>query len=256
MGHVRPHVHRTSLVHSLRPGITSRDAWLAWWDTIPHGVRRILNRYGPAGNGRLLSFFSRVEGSIELGHDAPALAYLLAYADVFHPVTQPLHAARSLIRQQRRQSIGWLGFPGTESWVRIIRKIRPVGLTPPRLLYFQQAAHDPAVNKLLRHCPRINVGLLRIATDPTLRQHLSPQAAIEIGRHRGYDRRPTIAWTLKEILSMLGNQHSTWKATSRTHLYETHDALIKQTTQANIPISSTDCLEPLPGQHDTTATQQ
>jgi hypothetical protein len=193
----------------------------------------MLNRYDPAGSGRLLSFFSRVPGSLELAHDTPTLAYLLAHADVvFHSVQQPLRASRRLIRRRRREILGWLGFPATESWVRIMKKIQPpISLSVPRMLYLKQAAHEPAVDKLLRHCPRINYGVLRIATDQELRPLISPQTAAEIGRHRGFDRRPKAAWLLQEVLGMLEliNKHERWIAKSLQHLQETHDNLIQET---------------------------
>ena len=155
-----------------------KSPYVVWWDKvekqrreakaeylqpIPEAVLDAVADY-PCRHWHLLNLVSRCPGALDLVRSNPALAFCLASLWVFrNPAPcRPLRSARSLIRKPQAEIAAWLGFPGTRSAVRVIRKLEARDCTIPNLLALRQlfASHG----KKLRHLPRIDSELLRLLT--------------------------------------------------------------------------------------------
>jgi hypothetical protein len=179
------------------------EAFHSFFQTIPLEVRNAIRKF-PSRQFHVLSLIARVPGALDLVYSNPVLTWMLASNWCFHkpPVQRPLEAARRLVRRKQREILEWLGFPKRESAVRIIRKITQRSLTIPMLLYLRESMRDPSILKLLSFIPRINAGVIRVVTDPTLLPHATPNLLEEIGKLREDDRIPHTAFLLKDAIGM------------------------------------------------------
>jgi hypothetical protein len=84
--------------------------------------------------------------------------------------------------------------------VHLLRKIPLVSISPQ--IGFLRRVRDHAIWKKLLHLPRINVGVIRLASDPALFACVSYSALEMIARDRREDRRAKIAWGVREMLRL------------------------------------------------------
>jgi len=140
-------------------------------------VARLPERHWP-----VLALLARCQGAGELYASNPALAFALAASGSLRdrPVARPLRSARSLLRKPRTAILEWLGFPPAP-WVgRVLAKIAPRAMTLRNLRYVRTALRHDSVPKAFLHLPRLDLGTLRILTDPELRDLASFTLLAEI----------------------------------------------------------------------------
>ena len=129
-------------------------------------VSRLPERHWP-----VLSLIARCPGADELFASNPALAFALASSGSLRerPVARPLRSARALLRKPRTAILEWLGFPPAPWAARVLGKIASRALTVRHLRYLRTALRDASVPKAFLHLPRLDLGTLRVLTDPELR---------------------------------------------------------------------------------------
>jgi hypothetical protein len=150
----------------------------------------------------MLSFLARCgPAAADLTRSNPALAWALASNWVFHrpAVSQPMRAARSLVRCKQREILEWLGFPGTESARKTLAKISPAALNILPIFSVRRHLLDPAAAKILRHVPLITATVYRLL-DPQLRPYAAPALFEEAARI--YAPVPAWAYELRDTLRM------------------------------------------------------
>lgn len=192
-------------------------AWLRWFATIPPETLRVVWSF-PERQWHMLSFLARCgEAAYDLSISNPALAFTLASNWVFHQpaVKQPFRSARALLKPgiKQREILAWLGYPETEAARKMLSKVihKAIGISP--LLYLRQSMFDPTTFKTLTHLPRLNSGVLRLATDPVLLPMAAPTLLEEIATSRKEDNRINAAYLLKQSLLIHRSLHPT-----RTHI--------------------------------------
>lgn len=126
----------------------------------------------------LLAIFSRVPESYELAESHFQLAYLLSFCWMWNGIQRPYRALPGVLRWKQARIAGWLGFPPTESTLRILAKIPPRHLLWQKLRHLRDALRSGNAPAALRHLPLLNAGLLRILTDPVL-VPLAPWSLLE-----------------------------------------------------------------------------
>lgn len=154
-----------------------------------------------SGHWGLLQACARIDDFPFLLHDHPAIAMLLAHVHRFHRSSWPLRTARSLVRRRRRDILGALGFPATESAVRILRRMPLRSVRPWVLARLRECMGDPALCKTLAHLPRINVGAVVLLADPDLRPRVGPALLREVADDVREDGWPTVAARMAQVLS-------------------------------------------------------
>lgn len=176
--------------------------WLV--DTFPAGIRQRLGRF-PNRQWHLAVLLARCPGAIDLVDSNPALAYALASSWCFResPVRWPLRSARRLVRGRQRDLLTWLGFPGTESAVRTLRKVPPAACTLPILLRLRELLRDPEALPFLRHARRIHGSTVALLQEPSFRPLLTPTLLEETARRTRPDRTHPVALLLRDTLALL-----------------------------------------------------
>ena len=207
--HLRPRIdlNRKIQVKQLSlPGIADRTerkevAYLRFLACIPQEARSLAARYRHR-QWHILQLLNRVPGADDLARSNPALAWMLASSWMFHPVSQHLRAARSLVRKRQREIVGWLCFPRRQSSVKILRKINPLSLYIPALTYLRHFIRRKEVSQALAHLSRINTGVLRLVCDPVLFYLVRPTLLEEVAACSGEDQQPRFALALRDMVRM------------------------------------------------------
>ncbi|MFC1731505.1 PcfJ domain-containing protein [candidate division KSB1 bacterium] len=187
----------------LEKRVKRAEAFRQFFSSIPKDVKRVVRAYQ---NRRfhVLSTLARVPGALDLGESNPALLYAVSCNWKFKhpPVKKPMRSARSLVRKKQRKILEWLGFPENESTVRLFRKIVPVSLTAPRLIFLRNALQNAEQRELLQHLIRINASVLRLVTDPLLYPYISPRFLQEISVMKNNDTVPRVAFDLIDVIGI------------------------------------------------------
>lgn len=158
----------------------SAQAYRLFYETIP---KRVTQTISPVyeRHWHLLALAARCPGAVDLIENNPALSFALASNWVFRrPVQKPIRAAKSLVRRKQREILSWLNFPGTESTVRVFRKIPPSQITIKMLLNLQTCMRADDSLKILAHLPKINAYAAFIIADPFLRRSITYKFLEEI----------------------------------------------------------------------------
>ncbi len=130
----------------------------------------------------LCSMLARCPGSLDLVRNNPALAFCLANNWVFHQPkpTQPMRAARAWTARRQRDIAEWLGFPGTEYAVRLLRKVHPAACTIPWLLELRRLMIKSPFDKWLRDVPRLSLTTMQLLMHGGLRSMLTGPLLLEL----------------------------------------------------------------------------
>ena len=131
----------------------------------------------------LLVLLHQKPAAADLARTNPVLAYCLANSDQFRG-TQPEAAAVQAVwycSRKQRTILEWLGFPGTEAVVRLMRKIPPVAASPFMLRCLRNALRaDPSVVTALGHLPRINATVIELVANGRLSPLVTPKLLHEV----------------------------------------------------------------------------
>jgi hypothetical protein len=210
-----------------RDAFYGRKAWVAWLLGLDLESRRAVAPFNER-LWHLLMLAIRCPGAIDLLHSSPALAFALASSWVFrrkHAVQRPLRAARSLLRKRQRLVADWLGFPATESVVRILRRVPHTDISVDSILRLREALWDDQKALVLRHLPAINYDVIRIISAPYLWPYASPRLLMECATP-GTTREET--WRMMQdtlaMLEELEEPIGDLVFRSRAQLYAAHDA--------------------------------
>jgi hypothetical protein len=164
------------------------------------GIRRCASRHW-----HLLALTARCPGADDLLESSPTIAWCLASNWIFHRprVQRPLRSARALVRKRQREIIAWLGFPGTEASVRILRRIHPSILDVRRLLNLRTTLlQDTQAAQRLAHTPILNAGILDLVAHPRLAPYATPQLLAEMTTHPEEQAASPTARALHAILKL------------------------------------------------------
>lgn len=247
-------------MEGLRDAAYGERAWIAWLRHLDLDTRRTISLFNDR-TWHLLMLGLRCPGATDLMQSCPALAFALASSWVFRgerKVQQPLRSARSLLRKRQRVIADWLGFPGSESAVRILRRVRYADIRVSPLLYLRDALRDDQVARSLRHVPEINGDVIRLASSPDLWAHTSPRLLIETGSP-AVERYETTWRTMRDTIAMyceLGVPLDAVVFRSREHLHAVHDEAAELLNRVGLrgahigaipppPIEGTDTIVPL-----------
>ena len=164
-------------------GEGKRQAFRAFRDSVPGELAERVERF-PSHQWGMLWLMAREKSVLDLARSNPILAYAMANHGILRGFTPHTAAALAVghSRLKQREILDWLGFPATQSLVRLLKKIAPESVSPysVRLLRVALEKH-PAILDLLRHLLRINAGVLGLVIDPSTREHVTPVLLREVG---------------------------------------------------------------------------
>lgn len=136
---------------------TQRDCLETFFNLIPERIRKAVAPL-PFGQWNALRLCSLEPRAVELFETNPALGVMLANNNYFRTTKlhRPMRSARSLLGKPRRKITGWLGFPESESTVKVLGKIDPAACHPPALRTVRSLLKKESPTPLLREVPKLN----------------------------------------------------------------------------------------------------
>lgn len=204
--------------------------------TIPDRERAIAASFSDR-RWHLLAMMARCPGATDLLEANPALGFALANSWVLKdpPPTQPMRAARALLRRSQGNIQAWLNLPGTERVRRILRKVDRAALSGRMLPLIQRALWRPEVQNILAHLPVINSAVIRFLTDPDCVGMLTPRFLLDVLERsiafhvNGAPMNHHACGLWRDAIRMARTMSSTRPAELRSmqHLQRWHDGLVR-----------------------------
>jgi hypothetical protein len=225
--------------------------------TFPPDIQAVLAPFA-ARQWHLAVLLARCPGALDLVRSNPALAFCLASSWCFRrqPVRWPLRSVRRLLKRRQRDMLAWLGFPATESMVRVLRKVPPAACRVPLLLRLRQVVRDPWSVPYVRHLTRLNATALAVLAYRGLRAELTPRLVREMteaapdGEISATLRLLEDTWEMGILLG--GFRHPPFA--SLRQLLRTHDALVQELRRDHARRAAEEAIPfpppPLPGTAD------
>lgn len=144
--------------------------------------------------------------AMDLATGNPVLAYCLANSDQFRGTHAAAAAVQSVWYSGRRQRaiLEWLGFPGTESMARMMRKIPPGDASLFLLRCLRNAlVSDPELMAVLGHLGRINSAAMDLVANGRLRPLVTPRLLHEVSEQDLDNGEPSCGDLILNSLTML-----------------------------------------------------
>ena len=140
----------------------------------------LISRYPREHHRALTDFVSEFDTAADLIHSNPSLAVCLAHAATWDTLRAGGPCVGELLTLKRRQICEALGFPGTESVVRILSKIAPKACNIALLMRMRRRFGNPHLVKILSHIKRIGDAEMRLIANWEPTPHVSLRIFLEL----------------------------------------------------------------------------
>lgn len=157
-------------------------AFAAFRAALPSDMVRVADPFGSHQWPLLLLLYEQPR-AMDLAISNPVLAYCLANNDQFRGTRIEAASLQAICHSHRKQRavLDWLGFPGTEAMVRLMRKIPPESATPSLLRRLRNAIKDDnRVLILLNHLRVVNASVLELVINQRLLDVVTPKLLLEV----------------------------------------------------------------------------
>lgn len=178
---------------------------------LPEEIARILEPH-VSHQWSLLELLATRPEALQLATHNPVLAYLLANNDHFRRnlTKPPAYLAKWRLDYTQKKLLEWLGFPGTQGTVNLMRKILPGSITPDSARLLRTALNElPTVPELLAHVRRINRSVIGLVINARLVPALTPgllaEAAELDDQPAGREPADRLLGALSTVVEMGGN---------------------------------------------------
>ncbi len=191
------------------PLLEKHQAFRLFRQSLPPRLALAAERY-PARQWAVLRMVQEREEAVELLEQNPALGFCTANLARFRGLSGNLgRQAADLSRRPQRDALGWLGFPDTQAWVNLFRKILPETVTVERVQALRDVARDQDMVKRLAHLPAINTGVLELAYPPRLLRLVTPALLTEIASSEEERLRGSAVHLLADLVDTLWRMNET-----------------------------------------------
>ena len=227
------------------------SAFEAFAATIPSEPRRMVSPL-PSRHWHVLAMLARCPGADELLASNPALAFCLASNWVFHQprVRWSMRSIRGLMCKKQKHIAEWLGFPGNESTVKILKKMEPAACRVGTLLSLKKLLWRRDKQKQLCHLPGVNTASVRILSSSRISKICSSRLLFEISEDARTDFLPPSFRMLLDVCRIypfIACDWDTLRLRSSTHLKWLHPRLVIVLDQdADQKIAKSEAFQKLP----------
>jgi hypothetical protein len=197
----------------------------------------------------LMTLLNRSDAARDMVKANPVLTYALANNEQLRPSAGPEVAATQATRYSRRKQreiLGWLGFPDTEAMARLFKKV-PVAMVYPGLFrILRQCCCFPEILKIFGHLPKLNTGVIFLASHPDMAPLLTSKLIREVAESPNEEMAAPTADLLNEIIMVaqkLGIQKSLRPFGSRRAVEDWHGRMVQAQQEFNERISRQDQIE-------------
>ncbi|MEQ2009114.1 MAG: PcfJ domain-containing protein, partial [Limisphaerales bacterium] len=166
--------------HGVDPLLEKHQVFRLFRQSLPPPLALATERF-PARQWAVLRMVQEREEALDVLEQNPVLGFCTANLARFRNLSGNLgQQAAELSRRPQRDVLGWLGFPDSQAWVNLFRKILPETVTVERMLALREVAGDEDMAKRLAHVPTINTGVLELTCQPRLLSLITPTLLAEI----------------------------------------------------------------------------
>jgi len=161
-----------------------RKAYAAFRQTLPPDYAAALEGF-TSHQWNLIQVLHERPVFLDLLRANPVLAWCVGNNDQFRKLYAKSSATRARwhMHEKQRELMEWLGFPGTESAVKLMKKIRLEAVRPASMCLLQSALQAKAATmKMLSQLDVINFGALYLACHGTVRDHATFRLLNEVAR--------------------------------------------------------------------------
>jgi len=133
----------------------------------------------------MLDLLSKEDVAHDLAESNAVLFWCLANNDQFrrpYGLASPAVYAQHHVLKKQREILEWLGFPASESVVKVMRKIIPEAITTLDARLLRQAVWEPLAARFLAHLRAINSGVLGLVCNLKLLPFVTPQLLAEVAQ--------------------------------------------------------------------------
>jgi hypothetical protein len=231
-----------------------RKAFNAFRFSLPKPIAAAAEKF-QSRQWAILQLMQVSEATIELAGINPALAYALGNFKHFRDKFTTLKGASIIAKRRQRDIAEALGFPGTEATVKILAKILPESVAVDSLRQLRPALRGEGSLKFFSHLPRLNAGVLALATNPALRAASTPTLLAEVAALQAEKYQARAASMLQDMLTMLAVTDpaaGTPRIQSLARLHSLHQEISREylTLCPNIEDTTKLPRPPLPGTCD------
>ena len=185
------------------------QAYAAFRASLPTEMALAVERF-QSHQWNLIDLIGCKRETLDLAKSNPALAYLFANNDELRKLTatSPAVQAQWHAHKRQREIAAWLGFPGTEATVKLMKKIVPESVSPTEGRLLQQAlARDPGIARMVAHLKRINAGVLRLVSNGKLFPLVTGQLLVEVAENDDEVYYPRTADLLLDVRYLFERLH-------------------------------------------------
>ena len=162
-------------------------AFAAFREQLPPEIVRIVEPFG-SHQWALMALMHAELWARDLAKGNPVLAYAFASSYKFRgsPPEAAAVQARWYCHKKQRDLLAWLGFPGTDAVVKLIRKIPPESASPSILRRLCAALKaDKRVLEYLSHLKVVNAAVLELVTIRPYLDLITPKLLLEMAEEPG-----------------------------------------------------------------------
>lgn len=158
-----------------------RAAFRAFRSFIPRELAGICEHI-PARQWTMLKLLQSSPHAAELAEGNRALVFALSHPHLFRERFSTLAGAAIVAKRRQREIASWLGFPESDSAVKILSKLAPASVTISNLKTLRRQINEPHAKKLLQHLAGINTGIIGFLADRELCEAVPVSLLEEVSR--------------------------------------------------------------------------
>ncbi len=165
------------------PLFAKHQAFRLFRQSLPLQLAAAAERF-PARQWAVLRMVQEHAEALDVLAANPALGFCAANLARFRPILgNHGRQAAELVRRPQREVLDFLGFPESQAWVNLFRRIPPECVAVERMQALRETAHPAELAKRLAHLPVLNSGVLELASRPQLLALASPALLLEVATH-------------------------------------------------------------------------
>lgn len=173
--------------------------------SLPKEVAACLEGYQAHQWAPLLLMAQGGKPALDLFRSNPVLGFALAHCDRLrgqkqHGITK---AALIMVGEKQRDILDWLGFPGSKSAVKVLRKTVPQAINPENVRGLRGALASEDSCKLLSHLRCINAGVLGLVCNDRIQEYITPKLLEEVAAQRSQTYRAFTAGLVSHTCEMV-----------------------------------------------------
>ena len=213
-----------------------RAAFLAFRSFIPEPLAKACEEI-PGRQFTMLMLMQASPAAAELAQGNRALAFALSHPEFFRERYSTLQGAAIVAKRRQREIAAWLGFPETDSAVKVLSKLAGASIFKQSLRALRSSMESATARKILSHLPRINAGVVGFFKSEECSEVVPMSLLQEVSESRDEDMQSHSADIFEHCLTMASDLgESVRRPSSIQKLNEWHLEIWEKWVEKNPPL--------------------